>query len=491
MRWWPLFLLLSACTCAEGPTALSGPPRGAEIVKPTAPPPSTIAVPITLPIGVIRAQVLQKVPKVLVDSHDEAVAKNVTADVHVERTDEPEVSSSDGELRVEVPVRAHVTAKLSAPALPPPPGPRGKAPPPLPGRAPPPPGKAPSAQVDAALRIVVRLRPELTDDWHVVPHVELSHRWTSPPVVQVGPLQINVGDKADGPIREKLAEAQQQLNADLAAELDMSDELREAWAKLAGAQALPAQPGAPPAWLRFEPRALYASPLRVDKAGLHLVAGAGGLLELVVAQEAPAVTPGPLPPRTPPPAQTGARIHTQLRLEWATLRTTLAQQLEGQSVTQPLPGGGEAKVTLDHLRDLYPSGPSVAVGLDVTAVAAGVPTSLTVWLMGTPAIADDALRITDFRYTADSDRALVDAAQAALSDTIRAAVAEKLVLPLAEPRAQALQQVNSQLANAPASGPARVSGNVSRADLVSVGVTEEALLVGAEIVGELAVVMAK
>jgi hypothetical protein len=504
-----LTLLLTACGrgCADLAGPADGPPRGAAALAPAPVDRSVITAPITMPIAVIRAQVLAKVPKVIVDSEGEEVKPGILADIHVERTDEPTVSAADGALRIEVPVRARVSVRPKLPNLPPPPkaapplpppppkGPPGLPPrPPRPGAAaaeaspPPPPAKGPTAELDASLRILVELRPELGADWRLTPHVTLTHTWTRPPVVSLGPIEVNLGDKADAPIREKLAEAQAKLNEDLAKEIDVASQVRGLWDQLAGAHPLPAdKPGAPPAWLSFAPDALFASPIRVDRDGIHLVAGVAGQLQVVVADTAP-VTPKPaLPPRSEPPANTGAKIRSRLELAWPTLRSTLATAIEGQAVTQALPTGGEAKVELLRLIDVYPSGTAIAAGVELRVTAASTPTNLTIWLSGTPRVDGDTLRVADFQFAADSDRALVDAANAATADTVRAAIAERLVVPLAGPQADALAQLNHGLENGPADAPARIGGAMTRAALTGVDITDAALVVSAVIEGDLTV----
>lgn len=460
--WW----LVAACG-GDGPE-LTGfeqaPPRGAVEVAAPAPGPSTVAVPITLALSGLREAVSAKVPEVLLDVKDEALERGLVGDVRVVRTGAPEVDTADGSLAIALPLHLSVKPR---PAF-------AKG------------AKVSVGTVEGDLTVTVRLRPTLSPDWRLEPHAEVTHRWRDRPTLTVGPVRLDVAAKTDPKLRARLADVAADLDVALADDLDVRGKVQAAWGQLGVVHPLRDEP---PAWLRFEPSALFASQPRLDAAGVHLTVGATGTLAVVVAPTAPVVTPGPLPPRIAPPARSGARVAAQLEVDWAVLRDQLAKGAEGQVIQQALPTGGQATVTLRRVLDVFPTGDTVAVGVEVGGEVAGSAMTVFLWLTGRPALAGDALRIEDFTYVAQSDTRWVTLAQGALGERVRDALAERLVVPLGERRNQLIGEVNARLAEPPPGAPpgVRMVGKVTGADLTGVSVTDAALVVGTALTGELAV----
>ncbi|MFT4623150.1 MAG: hypothetical protein ACI8PZ_001806 [Myxococcota bacterium] len=445
-----------ACTCATSPE-VSGPPRGAAPMQAAPTELSVIAVPITVSTQVLQAKVMQSVPEVLIDVEREPLERGLVADIRAIRSGDPTVRTGDG-IHVDVPISIRVI--------------------PRPGRL-----KALKiGEVTGELVITVTLHPEVSDRWDFVPNPSLSHRWVSEPELAVGPFRFGVRGKADPKLEERLAEVAAELAVELPAELDLRSTVEAAWRDLGTPRSVNDDP---PTWLDFEPEALFLSDLRTSLTGVHLTAGATGTLGLEVG-EMPAAHDTPLPPPRPPPAQSGIRIAAPVRVPWSALADALRDQVVGAEVSREVTGLGPATVTVVDVLGVYPSGSNVAVGVAVEAEAAGTTLTVDLWLSGRPVIEVDALRIREFSYTARSDSAWFDPVHAAVADTLRDQIADRLVVPLGPRRQAMLAEVSAMLAAGPPTDAVAMRGEMTGADLVGVHVGDDALVVHAVISGGLA-----
>lgn len=458
--------VLLAGPSVQADLELAGPPRGA--VEIAAPPAdlSSVTIPVTLALSAIRTQVLAKVPQVVIDAKNEQLEKGLVGDVYAERRGDPIVRSGGGELTIEVPITMQVKPR---------PGFAKKS-------------KVSIGVVNAEMNVVVTLRPKLSRSWRLKPNATVTYRWITTPKLTLGPVKVDVTKKTDEKLAIRLAEVAADLNTNLPDDLDIRGKLQQAWAELLVPQQVNADP---PTWLTFHPTALYASQPWPAGDGLHLSAGASGALELVVSDAPPEPLVAPLPPRSTPPEASVARISAPITLPWDVVTAALQEGVAGMRFTETLPGGGEATVEVTRVLDVYPTGASIAVGIELQGEVAGVALAVRLWLSGRPALHDDALHIEDFEYVVQTDSPWFDLAHDQFADTLRAELAKSLVLPLREQRDEVLAQVNAKLAEPPPIDAVRTKGEVTRADLTHVTVGDDALIVTASLLGELAVTILK
>jgi hypothetical protein len=442
----------------SGAPEVPGPERSLVQAPLPAPETSSVRIPLTIAASALRSQVTSKVPKVLLDVKDEQLDKGIVGDVYVERSGEPVVSTASGALTIDVPISMRVK--------------------PRPGIAKG--SKLSVGTVHGAMTVKVRLRPRLNERWAIEPHAEVTHVWTTRPVLEIGPLAIDVSRKTDEKLGPRLAQVAADLDRDLANDLDLRSKIEAAWNRLALPQRIKDDP---PTWLAFAPTALSASDPKMDADGVHVTIGAAGQLALVVGAEAPTVDRRPLPDRSSPVGGAGVRIAAPISLQWETLVPELRKQVEGQHMQTDLPTGGQAQATLTRLIDVYPSGTGLAIGVQVRVLAAGQTVDVTLWLTGTPELHGTELRITSFAYTAASDRAWLDTAHAALSGTVRDRIAERLVVPLDGRLTEVKDTVNAHLASSPPVDGVAVRGEVTQVALDGVHLTEQAMVVRASLEG--------
>lgn len=335
---------------------------------------------------------------------------------------------------------------------------------------------------EATVRLTVT--PTVTPAWEAGVRVVGTAQWTDPLAVELAPgVRISV---------QSLVEAQVQAQLDtVAAEVERA--VREG-ANLRGrAQALWARgqqpwalPTPEPATALVTGRSLAVTPLRVTPDALKLTLGATFDLAVNLGRAAPLTAPAALPPLTVGPVpESGVRLSLPARLPWPDLSRLATAYASARTVTLPVPTGPTVRV-LDVT--LTPAGPRISAAVRVQVRG---PLGLTV------------------RATADvSGSPVLDAAghvltlQDATVVTRREGLTGRVVGWLADARAQAYLRQAARVELAPLLGRARaqmqsrlpftpvpgvsLSGTVGELRLSAFTVTPPALVVTADAAGTLA-----
>jgi len=462
-----LLLFTALTACGDGPfdrgapDALPAPPRGNTApMEAPAPGVSTVTVPITIPAAALQASVNQQVPQVVLDVKDEPVEKQVVADIRVERAGDVQVAVGDGEIRMDVPVSMRVRPRPKFA--------RGK--------------KGSIGVVTYELVVQIHLAPTLTPDWSLQANARVDHRWVVTPKLELGPLRVDVQKKTDKKLALRFAEVAADIDADLA-KIPLRADLARAWAGLGQPLPLSADP---PLWLRVHPSSLYVQDPVASGGAITLAFSATGAMEVVLGEAPAAAEAPPLPPRGQPPADRRTRLTLPLRLEWGALVAGAEPQVEGRTETIQLTDGSEATATIVDLIDIYPSGESLAVGVDVAIATPVGDVAARAWLLGRPELEGHTLRLRDFDFSAESDAAWIDALGSASQSVVVEQLSELLVFPL-EPELQRVRaQVNANLSGASPRDGVVVNGAVESLELSGLGLGEDALLLNVELVARLA-----
>ncbi|MEM6928727.1 MAG: DUF4403 family protein, partial [Myxococcota bacterium] len=178
--WW--MLLLAACSPTDNDVDEGVPLRAAGALAHDPPEPSTLLVPISLPLVDLERILDHELPSVLVTKQGlplkrRGVVKG-SLDVTVFRTGDPKLQGrDDGRVRLTMPLRAEVT--LHKPRRPP-------------------------IEVEGAMRATADIDLGLTEDWRLDPQIDLTYTWLGKPKARVLGLRLEVQRIVDKRLSPKL-----------------------------------------------------------------------------------------------------------------------------------------------------------------------------------------------------------------------------------------------------------------------------------------------
>ncbi|MCO4747496.1 MAG: DUF4403 family protein [Proteobacteria bacterium] len=427
------------------------PPRGARVAAPPDPVSSTLIADVHYPYAVLAEGLSENVPEVFVDTKGQPVDGGLLLDLKAARVGDVGVRGDGSALLVEVPVA--ITARVVTGRAVQRRKARGKAAP-------------QGAQIDADLVVVVRTELSISADWRLEPTTTVSHRWRGRPTLSVGVLRVGLAKIADKLLADSWSEMGPKIAAQMQRDDKMRDKVEAAWAELHQPKALAADP---PAWLSSDPEALYASVPEAGEEGLELSVGVRGRFALTTGDAPPAPEMEPLPDRQDPPEGAGFELALTSTLDWQALTAQARGGLVGQVLTD------QADVRVTEV-ELYPSGESVVVVLDLDADLPGYDTQGTMVLSGRPVLdtAAQTVSIAEFDYGLSTDDAALASANAVVRDSVVQTVSPQLVFPYGSMLDDARDRVHEQFAANP-----QVDGELDGLSVQAVRVTDAGLVVDA------------
>ena len=110
--------------------------------------------------------------------------------------------------------------------------------------------------MENALTMKARIRAGLTPRWQIEPDVDLTFHWTRPPILNLGPFEVDLRERRDPRLQEKCDEVETQVEARIRSGDLLRPRMEEAWAAIQAP--LPVAED-PPAWLHVEPVDIIAS----------------------------------------------------------------------------------------------------------------------------------------------------------------------------------------------------------------------------------------
>jgi hypothetical protein len=426
-------------------------------------PVATMRIPVSVPLSELAAAVEEKVPRVVVDSDDEQIGRDMYLDLLVTRTGDIEVRGVAGHIEISFPlhvVAAPIRAKRKA---------AGK-----------PPG---GAKVELTMRVVVAVTPTLDDAWNMTTSTVVSHQWIDKPKLQVGPIKVPVVKMVDKALSGMFTEIGPSIDARSAENDKTPAKVRAAWEALHEPRRVSDEPAV---WFVAEPMALHASSPVIGEDAIELAVGVTGRFGLLVG-EAP--TPPlllPVPPRTPPTANAGFELSVPVVLEWEALSALATEQVAGQ--TYDLPNAATRMKVLSA--ELYPSGESLAVGLTYEVEHPGWTTDGTLYLLGRPEVDADARAVVvrDFTYVVKTWDQSIAASNWVAQSGIEAAVADLLVFEWGPAADEALVEANTKLRDPPGDDKGKLTASLTAAGLGGIALGEEGLVVTLTLAGQASVV---
>ncbi len=469
-RWIPLFLLVVALAGA-GYLAWryvqrvypEPPPRGASIKTwPATPRESSLNVPIVVDVALIEHIVDDKVPPVLLSRHGIDAGGDLTVDIVVRRAGPIEVEARRGKLHLRMPVAADISGDWR---------PKG-----LVGLL----SRSKHQKLETRAAFMVRAEINLGTDaqWNLVTSTEVALRWEDDPVVEVGPVRVQlralVGDRID----EQFGDAMRTLDDRLRSQVRLRPLIMRAWE--AAFRPLPIGKTGD-LWLVLRPTGAFLGDIQVRDDQVLLDAGIRGALRVVVGDDEPrAAQPTPLPARSTPPDGPGIALDVPVSVTFAAANRQLDQRVEGQIIDVPLEVVGRSFPLMIEAIEIYPSGGHIAVALDFSADLSGRWFDMRgrVYLVGTPLLdtRHSQLRIAELTYDVRTDLALANVAEWMLHREIVRRVQDLLVFGFAGQIDQYRDQINEAIADYRVTDSVRLHGELVDVQLVALTVTDPAIV---------------
>ncbi|CAM3144081.1 DUF4403 domain-containing protein [Sphingomonas antarctica] len=269
-----------------------------------------------------------------------------------------------------------------------------------------------------AVVVTTRLRLGLHPDWTPTAKVDANYRWTNPIGVDFLGQRITFESKVDPKLHQILAQLERQLPAKLA-KAGVRDKAAGIWAKGFRAERVKSEPLI---WARFTPQAIGFSGYRV--IGNQLVVGLSARMKTeTIFGNKPADPPvTPLPRLEGPMAEQGINMHVPAFVPYGILEGAAGDALiKPGKRTLKLTNGHSVDVTVRHVTVYGSTGGKLAVGLDLLLDAVGglVAPSGTVWFVATPVldIPGRILSVRDLTLVGRTDSAVFNALVAAINDT--------------------------------------------------------------------------
>lgn len=366
-----LFGLFGAATLAgcSDTTSNPAPPRLNEpLVLPERP--STLRIPVGIPIATIEREINQEVPATLyrIDEPQRVCIKtkskllpDVTCRLRGEVVRGPiQLSGSGNELRLTMPVRTTVRAENIGKLI-----------------------KRETAT--GAVNVTARVRLGLAPDWTPRAKINADYAWTDKLGIDLLGQRITFADKVDPELRKVLAQLERMLPAKLD-RVHAKREVAKIWAKGFTSVRVKSDPLI---WARFTPERVGFAGYSIRNGQLNVGFAAQARTETIFGERPkdPPVTPLPNLMRGLPPG--GINVHVPVLVRYDVLEKAALRELtSGEYRRVELKGGAQVDAEY-HDVTIYGTPDrrvAVGVGMTVKAVSGAFTTKGKVWFIARPAI---------------------------------------------------------------------------------------------------------
>ncbi|MDG1482831.1 MAG: DUF4403 family protein [Myxococcota bacterium] len=452
--------LLALALACGGMTddGLDVPPPGATESDAADSQPSVLNIPMTITWPAMRESVDAGLPTPLYKETGRELAGRMEMNTTVKRDGDSRVFSRGDAMVIEVPTKVKVKVyrrKLN--------GDKG----------------ADLGTGSASLVVRVSSTPVIQDDWSMIGNTEITWRWTDSPSISIAGVDISLSDRLDDKIDAAMLEAAASVDAMMLEEAPLRTELEAIWADLGTARQLKRSPSV---WVRFAPEALFSTNPEMAGTGMLVTIGARGILDASLSQRMNDAEATPLADRQPPASDSGARLHVPLKLAWDSLKSTLAQRLEGTVFET-----SGASATITEMVDLYPSGDSLAIGLKLSIETPAGQTDVTAWATGRLEIdsAGESLSISDFSYDAATGNAIIDSAHEALKGQVVSQLKELLTVPISDEIRTVESTFTEILSGVELSEGVVMSGEISQVRVNNIRLSDSFLILDVAVICDL------
>lgn len=398
-----LLTVLLVAGCKQAPDAATVAPPHLETPVTLPDQPSTVRMPIAVPLADLKRAIEEAVPRVLqvIDEPPRVCIKtksrllpDLTCRLRGQVTRGPIALSGAGEvITLTIPVAATVRAENIGKLI-----------------------KRETAT--GAVVVTTRLRLGLRPNWTPTAKVDADYRWTNPIGVDVLGRRITFQSKVDPRLHQLLDQLERQLPAKLA-QAGVRDKAASLWAKGFRSERVKSEP---PIWARFTPQAIGFSGYRVANGMLTAVLSARLKTETIFGDRPadPPVTP--LPRLGGPLAEQGINMHVPVFVPYGVLEGAAATALVRPGKRRlKLKNGQTVDATVRQVTIYGSTGGRLAVGLDVELGAFGglVAPAGVLWFVATPVldIPGRVLSVRDLTLVGQTNSAVFNTLVSAVNQT--------------------------------------------------------------------------
>lgn len=438
-------LLWVALNSAVDVVTTPAPPRAAPTPLP-APPPSSFALPVRLPLALLQQAVEDAVPATLwtIDEPDQLCVPaarvklfdtrlKITPDIRCRLVGTVvrgpiRLSSAGDRLRLVMPISAVIHARDIG-------------------------GIIAQETATASATVTADLRPTLSPDGRLNARIHLAYQWQQEPGVTVLGQRIRLTEKADAKLAPVLAKAENDVARQLAA-LPVRSRLEALWRSGFTVQQVSRRN--PAAWLRLTPQGLGLGGIRFEGGELQIDAVLNALAELHLGTAPSRPQHTPLPTIAVAGPASGLTLNVAVLSDYPTLEAVIAKALAKVAARGiEVPDYGRVRVRFRRTVLYGTENGRLALGLDLTARGPHqfLNTRGRVWLTARAQTMPDSERvlIRDMRlYTGRSrDQQLPLLVGVAQTEIVRATLEEALSQDFGRDYAKLMIKVDKALLAVP------------------------------------------
>ncbi len=438
MRFAPLYivlgLLVGGCEagCRDTLVAPQAPARMAAQPQPVRVP-STIYMPIQIPIAQVTDVVNEVVPRTLYQGRDHKLRKGILTvrlDLDIRRNGTIRMEPSDDALITHIPLRAEGVLKNLG------------------------------TDRDFSMAFTVHARSDihLNAGWEFISKTRSSFTWREEPRIQVFGIKFSIARVAGEALTQKLAELGPQIDEKLRTSIKTQDLAVRLWNDINQPIVVSQDP---PAWLDVEPLSFHFSPMQTQTDTVVFGLRTVTFIEMVMDRAPAEASPDPMPPLQAGIDSTNSfNIDLAVSVPFSSAEEILSAALADKAFTVK----DRVKVRIKDF-EVYASGPSLVAGIDFTADIPGrVDVDGKFFLKGIPVYEDSTrtIRIDSLQYDVDSRNRLAEVAAWMLHDRFIETIQERLVLPVGDEIELARARLEEALDRQPVGTYVMIDGTVER-----------------------------
>ncbi|ADV66777.1 DUF4403 family protein [Deinococcus maricopensis] len=418
-----------------------------------APTPSTVTLPIRVPLAGLARALDARAPQVIADI-DQPGPLGLTLTGQIARAGALTITRDADALRVTLPVTARVRASL---------------------------GGAAQQDFAGAASVTVRVTPYLHEDWTAGVRASADYTWTDPLAFEVLGARISVASLVDAQVRTQLARVTAQLEQEVARQADARARVGALWAKLAQPWRLPTPE---PAFARVKPLSLSATPFTFTDDAARVTVSATFGAEAQLGTPPTTVTPTPLPSlKLAAAPRPGVHLTVPVRLPYANLSDAMTRAIQRREFR----ANGVLSPTVRVTRvDVTPQGARLNAAARVNVRLGPLNVNATVDVSGTPKLDAQGrvLTLADVRVRTRPDGVTQRVVGWLADARVQAFLRESARVDLAPYLDRALQDVRARLPLKPAQG-ITLAGRVDALRLTDLDVTPGGVVLTSRVDGDL------
>ncbi len=408
--------------------------------------PSTISIPITLPIHDLEALLNENLQDM---NFGGAATDDQRLKVKITKAADVQIEVFSEQIRYKVPLELDIAYDLALG----------------------------TAKADGVLELDFISVFNIGPAWNFATQTRLiSHRWQREPKLRLGVVSLPLSTVSSYAIRRSQSMIEQGIDQAVAEQGQLGSYVTELWNELQKPQLVAEEYQA---WLQMQPRDLRMTPLQATETSISAIITLEAMPQLVFSPTAPYSLPTPFPTFKFVPQ---IREENDFNIRIASLITYAeAERMAAQSVVNQTFSSGSKSVSIQSLR-LFPSGNKVMISLAASGAYNG-----NIHLSGIPAYDNEAQKLTieQLDFTLQTKSLLTKTAAWLFKSKLKNQIESNLDAMLSENMGELKEQLATQLADQDLGNGIRLKGRLNQLSLGKVYLRPEGLEVRVAITGQL------